>query len=317
MLDLLNVADILGDFARRHPVEPMVIRKDPAKYERGVGLAETVYTAESTVRRPFRLIGEAARDVWGARELAWRLMLRDVSVRYRQSLLGYLWAFVPPLVMAVGFTLARQSGVITIGQTDLPYPAYVILGTLLWQTFTEALIGPVQALAASRQLMARIQLRHEALIMATAGETLLNVGIKLILVTAVFLWYGIGVTWTVALVPAALMQLVLLGTFFGVVLAPFGALYGDVPRALPILAGFWLFLTPVVYPVPPAGAFGTLVRLNPVTPVLVTTRELATTGQVSDPVAFLVVSGLSILGLALALLGYRLAMPFVVERMSA
>lgn len=277
---------------------------------------ETVYGPESLARRPVVLVRQTLLGIWTARDLAWRLMLRDFSVQYRQSLLGYLWAFLPPIAMAAGFTLAKDSGVIVVGQTDLPYPAYVMLSTTLWQTFTEALLGPVQALLAARPIMAKLQLRHEAVIMAKIGETLLNLGIKLVFVLVVFLWFGIGVTWKVALVPLALLALVLLGVFFGVTLAPLGALYGDIPRALPIVAGLWLFLTPVVYPVPAAGTFRLLVRLNPVTPLLVTTRELATTGRLSDPVNFVVVGVVGALGLLVALVGYRLAMPFVVERMS-
>lgn len=279
--------------------------------------AETIYTAESRIRHPLRVVLETARGIVAARELAWRLMLRDLNAQYRQSLLGYVWAFVPSVVMAAGFTLARESNVIAVGETDLPYPAYVMLGTVLWQTFTEALLGPIQALVGARAIMAKVQLRHEALVLGKIGETVLNLGPKLVLVAAVFVWFQVPVTWTVIFAPVALLQIVILGAFFGVLVAPFGALYGDVPRALPILAGFWLFLTPVIYPMPQAGAFAALVALNPVTPLLLTARELATTGQVSHPVEFVVVSAVGSLGLFAAMLGYRLAMPFVVERMSA
>ena len=78
-----------------------------------------------------------------------------------------------------------------------------------------------------------------------------------------------------------------------------------------------MFLTPVVYPVPNTGIFGFLVNLNPVTPLLVTVRELATTGVVSEPWRFWIVSVITIIGLLLTWIGFRLAMPFVVERVSS
>jgi lipopolysaccharide transport system permease protein len=84
-----------------------------------------------------------------------------------------------------------------------------------------------------------------------------------------------------------------------------------------MITGFWLFLTPVVYPVPSQGTFGLLVRLNPVTPLLVTTRELATTGVISDPTRFWIASVISIVGLLLTWVVFRLAMPFVIERVSS
>jgi lipopolysaccharide transport system permease protein len=76
-----------------------------------------------------------------------------------------------------------------------------------------------------------------------------------------------------------------------------------------------MLLTPVIYPLPKEGLFGMLVRLNPVTHLLVTTRELATTGAVSDPQGFWIVTALTVLCLFSGWLVFRLAMPFVVERM--
>lgn len=279
--------------------------------------AEVIYTPESHLRRPRELFQQMWRDLLGSRELAWRLMVRDISAQYRQSFLGVAWAFLPPIVMAAGFTLANDANVINIGTTDIPYPAYVMFSTALWQTFVEALNNPVQAVTVAKPMLARVNFPREALILAKVGEVFFNFAIKLILIAALFIWFHIPVTWTVILVPVALIHLVMLGTFFGVLLAPLGILYQDVSRGITLVTGFWLFLTPVVYPVPSQGTFGFLVKLNPVTPLLVTTRELATTGVVSNPLGFWVVSGLSFVGLLLTWIVFRLAMPFVVERVSS
>lgn len=158
---------------------------------------------------------------------------------------------------------------------------------------------------------------REALILAKLGEVFFNFGIKTILIVALFIFFRVSVSWTVIIAPVALIHLVLLGTFIGILLAPFGVLYQDVSKGLSLITGFWLFLTPVVYAVPNEGTFGYLVKLNPVTPLLVTTRELATTGVVSEPLGFWVVSAITIIGLLLTWIAFRLAMPFVVERVSS
>ncbi|MBD0386522.1 MAG: ABC transporter permease [Nostoc sp. C3-bin3] len=276
-----------------------------------------VYTPESLLRHPKQLFQQMWRDLLASRELAWRLMVRDISAQYRQSFLGIIWAFLPPIVMAVSFTLANEANVINVGITDIPYPAYVMFSTALWQTFVEALNGPVQAVTIAKPMLARVNFPREALILAKVGEVFFNFAIKLILIVALFIWFRIPITWTVILTPVPLIHLVLLGTFIGILLAPFGVLYQDISKGLAIITGFWLFLTPVVYPNPREGVFGFLVHLNPVTPLLVTTRELATTGVVSDPYRFWVVSGISLIGLLLTWVVFRLAMPFVVERVSS
>ncbi len=276
-----------------------------------------VHRPESRMRHPRQLFKEMGHDLLASRELAWRLLIRDISAKYRQSFLGIFWAIIPPVVMAASFTLAKGSGVVNLGTTDLPYPAYVMFSMTLWQTFVEALNGPPQAVTAAKSMLARINFPREALIVAKLGEVFFNFGIKLILIVGLFIWFKIPITWSVILAPVALIHLVLFGTFIGLLLAPMGALYQDFTMGLTLITGFWLFLTPVVYPIPNDGVFGTIVKLNPVTPLLVTTRELATTGVISDPQGFWIASLVGILGLLLAWIIYRLAMPFVVERISS
>ena len=94
-------------------------------------------------------------------------------------------------------------------------------------------------------------------------------------------------------------------------------LYQDFSKGITLATSFWLFLTPVVYPVPTDGVFGSIVKLNPVTPLLVTTRELATTGVISNPEGFWIASLVAIFGTLVAWVVYRLSLPYVVERMSS
>ncbi|MBF2066778.1 MAG: ABC transporter permease [Calothrix sp. C42_A2020_038] len=279
--------------------------------------SEIIYTPDSSLRHPKKLLREMWRDLLASRELAWRLMVRDINSQYRQSILGITWAFVPPIVMAAGFTLANDANVIQVGKTDIPYPAYVTFSTALWQTFVEALNAPLQAVTVARPILAKVNFPREALIVAKFGEILFNFAIKVLLIIGLFIWFKISVTWTVILTPVAIIHLILLGTLIGLLLAPLGLLYQDISRGLSLVTGFWLFLTPVIFPVPKTGIFGALVNFNPVTPLLVTARELATTSDLSQTTGFWVVSIITWIGLILMWIVFRLAMPFVVERVGS
>ena len=278
---------------------------------------EVLHTPESLLRHPLQLFNQMWRDLLASRELAWRLMVRDISAQYRQSFLGVAWAFIPPIVMAIGFTLAGQAQIINIGETDIPYPAYVMFSTSLWQTFVEAISGPVEAITKAKPMLARVNFPREAIILAKVGEVLFNFGIKVILIVGIFIWFRISVSWTVILAPVALIHLILLGTLVGTLLSPLGVLYQDVSKGLSIITGFWLFLTPVVYPIPNEGLFSLLVKLNPATPLLVTTRELAIAEAISEPVSFWIVSILTFMGLLLTWIAFRLSLPYVIERVSS
>jgi len=276
-----------------------------------------VHRPHSELRRPIALFQNMFHDLLASRGLAWQLMRRNINAQYRQSFLGILWAFIPPIVAAVGLTFARSSGVVNIPDTTLPYAAYVMFSMTLWQTFVESLSGPITAVASAKTMLVRINFPREALIIAQLGELLFNFSIKLILIVGLFIWFRIPITWSALLAPVALIHLIVFGTAIGVFLSAAGAVYQDFSRAVPLATNFWLLITPVVYPLPSGGLFSQIVDLNPVTPLLVTTRELATTGIVSNPTGFWISSVVGFVGLFISWLIYRLAIPYVVERMSS
>ena len=73
-----------------------------------------VYTPEPLLRHPLVMLREIAQYVWAGRELAWRLFLRDLRAGYRQTFLGYIWAFLPPLVAAATFIFLQSQGITRI-----------------------------------------------------------------------------------------------------------------------------------------------------------------------------------------------------------
>jgi lipopolysaccharide transport system permease protein len=280
-------------------------------------LPVVVYTPESQLRHPGRLL----RDMWGdlraSRELAWRLFVRNISAQYRQSVLGYLWAFLPPLFTTLVWVFLNDQKILNVGQTDIPYPVYVLLGTLLWQGFVDALNSPLRLVSSSKDMLAKINFPREALILAGLGEVLFNFFIRLILLIVVFIGFGIRVPWTVILAPIGVASLIALGLMIGILLTPLGLLYGDIQRGLAIITSLWFYLTPVVYSPPTTWPASLLAKWNPVSPLLVTTRELLTKGIVTDIDSFILVTIVNFFLILLGWLVYRLAMPHLIERMSA
>ena len=277
---------------------------------------EVIYTPESRIHQPIELVREMWRDLLAARELGWRLLGRNIKAQYHQSFLGIAWALVPPALTAVGFAFASSSGLVNVGPTEIPYIAYVMLGTTLWQTFLEAFNGPQIAINTSRTLIAQVKFPHEAIILSQVGQILFNLIIKLLFVVVLFIIFRVPVSWMAILAPFSLIGLVTLGVSLGLLLVPITNLVQDVSRSIEIIVLGWFFLTPVAYPVPTHGILAVLVKLNPVTPLLVTTRELMTTGVVSSPGPFFCLSILSFFGLVLGWVIFRLSIPFLAERIS-
>ena len=127
---------------------------------------EVVYAPESELRNPFRLFRRMLKDLFSSWELSKVLLKRDINAKYRQSVLGYLWAFLPALFTALAFTMASNSNTIQFNETEIPYPAFVIFSMVIWQTFVEAIHGPVQTISESKVMLAKINFKREALILS-------------------------------------------------------------------------------------------------------------------------------------------------------
>jgi lipopolysaccharide transport system permease protein len=108
-----------------------------------------------------------------------------------------------------------------------------------------------------------------------------------------------------------------MGIALGLLITPVAILYHDVGQALPFVLYLWMFLTPVIYPTPATWPGSLLVLLNPVSPVLDTTRDWLFSGSPHYLSSFFAICGLTVLALLTGWLLYRLALPILIERMSA
>ena len=273
-------------------------------------MTETVYSADPELRRPARFLASAKADLRHTATVAWHLFRRNLQVRYRRTWLGYAWLLLPIIGTTLVWVYIHSRRIIILSPTEIPYPVHVLAGMALWQTFVDALSAPLQQLAAGRQLVTRSRVPLEALVLAGVLETLLNCGARLLVLAALLFAYDVPIGPGLLLAPLGIAALAMLGLAIGVVLAPAGLLYEDVGRAITVVTGFWFFLTPVVYRTPASG----ILRFNPVTPLLDTTRAwLTSSAPATDGFALVGVTATALLLVGWAVL--RLARPHIVERL--
>lgn len=277
----------------------------------------TVYTPASALQSPRKLFAEMVRDLWAGRELAWRLAVRDISARYRQTALGLLWAFILPVANTFVWVWLNSSGIIAVGATDLPYPVYVFTGTMLWAIFMDAANAPLRQTAAAKPMLAKINFPREALIVSGIYQTLFDAAIKLAVLLPAIMLMGVKSDATILLFPVALISLILVGTALGLLVTPVGMLYGDIGKSLPLLMQFLMYLSPVVFAIPATGWAATLLQANPLTPLIITGRAWLTSTSTDQLGYFVAINALSLAALIVVWIVYRVSMPILVERMSA
>jgi len=235
-------------------------------------LPTRVYTPESPLAHPAKLWREMLSDLWAGRELAWRLAVRDISAQYRQSALGVLWALINPLTTTAVWLFLSTSRLVQVAETGIPYPVFVFTGTLLWSILIDAFNAPLGQVNGNRALLAKINFPREALVLTGIYQTLFNAAIKLGILLLVLPFLGIHPGWGGLLIPVGILALVLTGTALGLAITPIGVLYGDIGRGIPLITQFLMYLSPVVFPLASTGWTATLMRLNPLTPLILNAR---------------------------------------------
>ncbi|MDA1231283.1 MAG: ABC transporter permease [Planctomycetota bacterium] len=278
-------------------------------------LPSVVYSPVSPLHNPGKLFVEVFIELWKSRELIWTLFLRDLKAMYRQSFLGYAWIFAPPLATTAVWMFLNSQRIVRVSETPIPYPAYVLVGTTLWSTFSAAVTQPLLSFNAGRQVFMKLKVPPEAFIAAGMGRVLFDFIIRLLLLVPVFLFWDVLPPLSIFLFPLAVVCLLLLGAALGLLLVPLGALYQDVGRALTTFIGFFMYLTPVVFPPAKSGWAATLINWNPMTPAIMTARDWLTLGPSEYAGPMFLVAGISMVLIVVAAVAIRVAMPHLVARM--
>jgi len=278
-------------------------------------LPVTVYSAESPLAHPGKLVKEIFSDIWRCRELTWILFTRDLKAQYRQSYFGYIWLFVPVISTTIIWMFLSNTRVIQVAETPIPYPAYVMLGTMIWGVFTSAVNQPLASFQAGQSVFMKLKVPPEAFILAGMSKIVFETLIRMIVLVPVFIALKIVPASTFWLFPFGLAAAVIVGAAIGFLMIPLGSLYSDVSRLVGTAMGFGMYLTPVVYPPPKSGWAATLIEWNPITSIVMVTRDWLTIGHSSYFNPFCITTLISAFVLFLAIIIFRVVLPHLIERM--
>ena len=274
-----------------------------------------VYSAssKSNLWRTLKAIG---KEFPVAHALGFRFAQRNIRARYRQSVLGILWALIPPLATAAIWIFLNQKNIVTLNHTGGNYALFVITGTMLWSIFSTAVTMPIQSIQANAPILVKVNFPREALMITAFYEIVFTSLISLVIIAAEILIFQIPVTaYTFLFIPAVIV-LILLGMCFGLLLLPFAILYKDIQFALPAFLQIAMYATPVVYAATEFTGASRILAFNPVSPVLVSARDWLLGLQSTTGLLTLVCIGIiTILILVIGFILQRIAMEILIERM--
>ncbi|HEX5808176.1 MAG TPA: ABC transporter permease [Anaerolineales bacterium] len=187
------------------------------------------------------------RELWEYRELLFFFAWRDIKVRYRQTVMGVLWAIIQPILTMVIFSLffGRLANIPSDG---LPYPVFSFAALVPWTFFANALTQASNSLVLSGNMLKKIYFPRLALPIATVLAGVIDFALAFIVLLCIMLYYGLVPTVNIIWLPFfALLALV---TSIGVSLwlAAMNVQFRDVRYTIPFITQAWLFVTPIAYP---------------------------------------------------------------------
>ena len=235
-----------------------------------------------------------ARNIIRSRELIWQLFKRDFLASYKKSFLGISWVFIAPILGILSWVLLQSTGVLNAGDLDIPYPAYVLIGTTMWGLFMGFYNGAQDTLMAGKNLVMQINYPHEILLVKQVAEQLANFLITMAVTLLVLAFFDVWPAWQAILLPVVLIPLFFLAAGVGLIGSMVAVVAIDLTKLANVALGLLMWITPILYADNiPHPLLQTLIEWNPLTYLVCSARDIVLYGRLYEPTGYLIASASS------------------------
>lgn len=243
----------------------------------------TTYEPDNSLKKGyFGIIKEIFNEIRNNHWLIYQLFKRDFFAIYKQSFIGVLWAVIIPIVSVATFILLRSSNVFSMGEIDVPYPIFAILGMAFWQFFSRGIVAASNSLVKAGSMITKINFSKKSLVIASMGQAIVVFLVQFILVILLFIYYQFTPNIAILLIPFMLIPLFLMTLGFGFILSLLNGIMRDIGNIISTLMTFLMFLTPVLYARPQTGMLAQITRFNPFYYLISAPRELVLKGTILE-----------------------------------
>jgi lipopolysaccharide transport system permease protein len=184
------------------------------------------------------------RDLWRYRELFYFLAWRDILVRYKQTVIGVLWALIRPALTMAAFTLVFGK-LAKLPSDGTPYPVFVLAGLLPWQFFANAFSDAGNSLIGAANMISKVYFPRIVIPVSAVIVSMADFLVSCILLAALMAWYGQTVSWHILTLPMFALLAFAAALGAGLWVASLNVKYRDFRYVIPFIAQFGLFISPV------------------------------------------------------------------------
>ena len=187
------------------------------------------------------------KELFEYRELVWVMIVRDLKIRYKQTVMGVAWAVLQPLTMIVIFSIIFGK-LAKIPSDGYPYPVFVFSGMLAWNFFSSSVSASGVSLISAGNLVSKVYFPRIIIPVASIGVSFVDFLIGSVLLIALMLLYSQDLSLNILLLPLFFVGLMMFSIGFGCWLASVTVVYRDFRYVVTYLLQIWMYLTPVLYP---------------------------------------------------------------------
>jgi len=229
------------------------------------------------------------KELFEYRDLFYIFVTRDIKVRYKQTVLGGLWAIIQPFFMMIVFTLFFGN-LAKVPSDGIPYPIFNYSAMVIWTYFSNSVSNSAQSVVGSGNLISKVYFPRLIIPLTPIFAFLLDFTIAFVLLILMMLYYQIYPTILTLFLPLLVLLTIFTAAGVGMILASLNAKYRDIRYTVSFMVQFWMFASPVVYPVSIIPEkYHLLYALNPMTGVIEGFRS-ALLGTVVFPAQLIMVS---------------------------
>jgi ABC-2 type transport system permease protein len=186
-------------------------------------------------------------NVWKYRELLRELVGREIKAKYKQSILGYAWVVLVPLVHLSVLTVVF-SFLVRIQTGGIPYPVYLFVALVPWMFTSNSITAATASLLSNSQLITKIYLPREIFPLSSVIAKSLDLGLSVIILLIIMLIFGVKLQSSIIYLPVIFVVQLLLILGVSLILSAINVFYRDVENILGIFLMVWMYLTPIIYP---------------------------------------------------------------------
>lgn len=248
--------------------------------------------------------------------LARLFVVRGYKAKYKASYVGFLWEIMPSITTGIVWIFLKESGAVDTAAVNIPFPLFVICGTIIWSLITESINKPLGVLNEYTSIISKINIPKEALLLIGFYSVLINHFIKLILVFIMLVLFQVVPTISLLYYIPLVVLTIIFFMAIGLLLMPFEYMLPDIGKLKNYGLMGLMYLTPVVYANPGKGLLAKIMQYNPLS-VFVDGMRNALTGRNVDVLFFGWVFIITLIMVALSLIVFKVTVPIITERIGA